>query len=309
MITIIVPVYNVQKYVERCLLSIKNQSFTDFECLIVDDGSTDDSLTICKQFEIKDSRFKIISKPNGGLSSARNRGLDNASGEYIYFIDSDDYIHKDSLFLLMSNIGDADIACGNFITFNQDVQIKTKVKKIRAWVLLEDDVYKNALNNRMPYIFAWNKLYRKELFDNLRYEKCLYEDIEIFYKIISKTKKVKCISFPTYYYNVGNTNSITSIKFSLRQMDSVKNARKLCFFIENKYPKLKKYCNKYLVANNFNILKKLINSSDRLYYGKEYLELSEYLLKNKKYFFYREKNILKAIYKYIMSIIIKNKGM
>ena len=103
-ISVIVPVYNTEKYLERCIKSIINQSLTDIEIIVINDGSTDNSEQILKNFACKDSRIRIINQKNAGLSITRNNGLQIASGEYISFIDSDDYIHKDMIKILYDNI-------------------------------------------------------------------------------------------------------------------------------------------------------------------------------------------------------------
>ena len=94
-ISVIIPVYNVEKYLSRCIESVLNQTYRNLEIIIVDDGSTDDSLNICRRYEKKDKRIKVIHQDNGGLSSARNKGLMNSTGEYISFVDSDDWLHPD----------------------------------------------------------------------------------------------------------------------------------------------------------------------------------------------------------------------
>lgn len=111
-ISVVVPIYNVDRWLPRCLTSIIGQSFTEFELLLVNDGSTDDSLEICQSFSKKDERIKIINKENGGLSDARNAGIDIAQGRYIVFVDSDDYLERNYLFNLYHNIikTNADIA-------------------------------------------------------------------------------------------------------------------------------------------------------------------------------------------------------
>ena len=112
-VSVIVPVYNVEKYIEKCLLSIQNQTFTDFECLVINDGTKDKSIEVAKKVVGNDPRFRFFDKENGGLSDARNFGIEKASGEYLCFIDSDDYIHEELLELtyMMGKEYDSDIVC------------------------------------------------------------------------------------------------------------------------------------------------------------------------------------------------------
>ena len=121
MISIIIPVFNGEKYIDRCLQSIRNSSYQEFEIIIIDDGSSDNTLSIIKKYEAQDNRIKVISKINGGSASARNVVIQNAKGQYIAFIDADDYIHKDYLKILYNNINDDDIdivECDFAIVYN-----------------------------------------------------------------------------------------------------------------------------------------------------------------------------------------------
>lgn len=146
-ISIIVPVYNVEKYLNRCLDSILNQTFTDFELILVDDGSTDNSGIICDEYKTKDNRIKVIHKENGGLSSARNAGLDIARGRYIGFVDSDDFISKDMYQILYNEAekNKADmIMCEfkkvdkNYEAINNNLYKKSDIKLLKKDEILED---------------------------------------------------------------------------------------------------------------------------------------------------------------------------
>ena len=168
-ISIIVPVYNVEKYLEKCVKSILNQTFTDFELILVDDGTPDSSGVICDQFAEKDERIKVIHKKNGGLSDARNTGIEVAKGEYIGFVDSDDYIAEDMYELLYTNIvnEEADLSiCGIYDVYeNKEAQ-----KRIRQYMILNKfEAIKVILEAKIVSVHAVNKLYKKELFTHVRY--------------------------------------------------------------------------------------------------------------------------------------------
>ncbi|HDT8053597.1 TPA: glycosyltransferase, partial [Enterococcus faecalis] len=135
-ISIIVPVYNVEKYLEKCVRSILAQTFTDFELILVDDGSPDSSGAMCDQFAEQDQRVKVIHKENGGLSDARNAGIEIATGEYLGFVDSDDYIADDMYELLYTNIvkEDADLSiCGIYDVYEG----KEPVEKQQQYIVLD----------------------------------------------------------------------------------------------------------------------------------------------------------------------------
>ena len=225
-ISIIVPVYKVEKYLCRCIDSILNQSFEDFELILVDDGSPDSCGIICDEYCKKDKRIKVIHKENGGLSSARNAGLDIAQGEYIGFVDSDDYINKDMYNIMYREIKktNSDIVICNYKNvYNYDYfNIKAKYK-------IEDIKYFNKINaleelygiKKIQFIVAWNKLYKKSIFLNLRYEENkIHEDEFIIHKILYKCKNVKYINCELYYY-MQRKNSIMSEDFNIKKLDAV----------------------------------------------------------------------------------------
>ena len=132
LVSIIVPVYNVEKYLERCLDSLINQTLKDIEIILVDDGSTDDSGNICDKYAKKDKRIKVIHKENGGLSDARNIGLSIANGRYLQFVDSDDFIHKQMIEILYNTIinNNADISICDFDKVYENTKIKYNTKEI-----------------------------------------------------------------------------------------------------------------------------------------------------------------------------------
>lgn len=200
--SIVVPVYNVEKYLNRCLNSILNQSFNDFELIIVDDGSTDSSLTICKQFSTLYSNVEVIHKNNGGLSSARNVGIDRASGKYIIFIDSDDFISSNMLF-----------DCYNILSHDESIDILNfGYNKItdKGDLISTHSYYNSELTVRDALIellmdcninsFAWSNIYKRELFEGIHFPiNTYYEDKYTTYRIYDKAKKIMII--PTLYYN------------------------------------------------------------------------------------------------------------
>ena len=171
LISIIIPVYNVEKYINKCLESVINQTYRNLEIILVDDGSEDKSGKICEEISIKDNRIRVIHKENGGLSDARNIGLDNSNGEYIAFIDSDDFIERDMIEFLYYNINkyDADISiCSNYI-FDEEECIDNSTKEIKVYNRLE--ILKEVLLDEKIRSYAWNKMYKRDLFYNIIFPK------------------------------------------------------------------------------------------------------------------------------------------
>lgn len=222
-ISIIVPVYNVEYYIEKCIKSILNQVFTEFELILVDDGSTDNSGNICDKYAEKDNRIIVIHKENGGISSARNIGLDIAKGEYIGFVDSDDFIHPmmyEILYTEIKNNKDSVVICQESRVYTDDIKYECineyNLKKYNNKEIIEL-VYKKG----DTFVYAWNKLYEKSIFEHLRYkEGVLYEDEDLTPKILYYAKNIIFIDKELYFYRQRN-NSIVNSKFSSKKFDRV----------------------------------------------------------------------------------------
>ncbi len=236
LISIIVPIYKVEKYIRKCLDSIVNQTYTNLEIILVDDGSPDSCGQICDQYAQKDSRIKVIHKLNGGLSDARNVGLDAMTGDYVTCIDSDDYISLDYVEKLYKAIIDtnSDISVCNFY-FNYEKSLKLipafkfDTDKI---VLDRNDALKTLLYQNNMETGAWGKLYSCRLFDGVRYPVGrLFEDIPTTYKLYLKATKVVSISDSLYYYLIRDS-SIMGQSFTPKKMDAVYMAKDMLDGIE-----------------------------------------------------------------------------
>ena len=219
MISIIIPVYNVEKFLKRCLDSVINQTFTDIEIILVDDGSKDSSGKICDKFKSKDNRIKVIHKENGGMSSARNAGLKICEGDYIFFIDSDDWLADENViqdFYETALKNDADFVYARINTATDERSYASKyVKKYR-------DVRLHFLSNPY-YLAAWNKLYSKNLKELLLFtEGRVNEDVDIIPIVFSRARKVSLLDRCTYNY-YKNQNSITRSNFSEKRFDMFKS--------------------------------------------------------------------------------------
>ena len=215
LISVIVPVYNSEKYLKKCIESILDQTYENIEIILVDDGSTDKSSAICDEYANKDLRISVIHKENGGLSSARNAGLKASCGELIGFVDSDDYIEPTMYEKLKENMDKygSDIAVCQFY---QSYKILTDLVDglDKEEVYEGKDKFSNLENdNYFMTVVAWNKLYKKDLFKSIKYpEGRLFEDSYIICDILTKAKKVSYINEPLYYYTIrksGMGNNIT----------------------------------------------------------------------------------------------------
>lgn len=208
-ISVVVPIYNVEKYLKECIESIINQTYKNLEIILVNDGSTDNSLLIAENFSKQDERIKLYSKPNGGLSDARNFGIDKATGDYIGFVDSDDKIFPEMFSVLHKLIkkNDADISMVDFVRSNEKIKnnfLDTKVygKEVFDKIML-DEICSHV----------WDKLFKKELFENIKFPVGMhFEDLAILYKITYKINKFVLSNQQLYWYRVDNVNSITQNK-------------------------------------------------------------------------------------------------
>lgn len=256
-ISIIVPVYNVEKYLKRCIDSILNQTFKEFELILVNDGSTDNCGKICDMYKGKDKRVKVIHKKNAGLSSARNVGLDLAKGKYIAFVDSDDYINKNMYEILYSNLikTDADISICNFQDVNDNSIININQSIDNYEYLIFNNIQalnKLYLGNNVNIVVAWNKLYKKDLFEDLRYDEGrIHEDEFIIHKLLYKSKKILYTNAELYYY-LKRQGSITQCDFNLKKLDVVYAFKeRVEFFMEKKLIELQFKAQKVYIDSFF----------------------------------------------------------
>lgn len=237
-ISVIVPIYNVEKYLEKCVESIKIQSFKNLEIILVDDGATDSSGVIADELALTDNRIIVVHKKNGGLSDARNAGIERATGRYLAFVDSDDMIHKEMFLTLYDLMVEhhADITeCYNFMFFSED---ELKDIKLNNEVIINDKVSASmnlktvVLDNQ---VMVWNKLYKRELFNNLSFSVGkLHEDQFITYKLFYEAEKIVTTRSSLYFYRKTD-QSIMRRAYNLSRLDVVKAYIECLEFYESKH--------------------------------------------------------------------------
>lgn len=317
-ISIIVPVYNVEEYLEKCIDSILNQIFKDFELILVNDGSTDNSLDICKRYKSIDDRICIIDKKNGGLSSARNAGLDIAKGEYIGFVDSDDYIHPQMYEILYDQIikNKADISICNYEeVYNYDecyfhYNENNKPDTIIEYLSNIQSLERIDSPEGVIFVVAWNKLYKRDIFKNLRYKHgIIHEDEYIIHRILYKCEKVVHIKKALYFY-MQRDGSIMQEKTKITRIDYLLAlSDRINFFYEKGLKDLQNKYERLYLVEIFNIypkLKKYKNYKKKLLLRLNFLKLILILRKNKDYS-YKEK-IMWIIFVLNPNIYIKYKN-
>ncbi len=213
LISVIVPIYNVEQYLNKCISSIINQTYKNLEIILVDDGSPDNCPFICDDFANKDKRIKVIHKKNGGLSDARNAGIELASGKYLCFVDSDDYIHETFVDILYNNLisSNSDISiCGFQKVFENRKSNTLQNNNSYLEIFNNEEILSNFYNKGMLFIVAWNKLYKTSLFKStgIRYPVGkIHEDEFIAHHVLSKCNRICFCHNPLYFYLI-RPNSI-----------------------------------------------------------------------------------------------------
>lgn len=283
LISVIIPVYNVEKYLQEAVYSVLNQTLKDIEIILINDGSTDSSGKICDEFRNKDSRIKVINQKNGGLSAARNAGLEIATGKYVTFLDSDDWLDKETYEKMMDLIvqENADMATFGFIREYKNHSEYTLVPKCRL-VMKDGEAFRYVAYNDYFCIIVCNKIIRRELFRSIRFPiGKTSEDYRVTFELLDKCSKVVYDSYPYYHYRMRKGSIGHSERISYEPRDATKNMMNI---VKNKYPQYFPYavlCHWYgLIAVNqmFQYHSKLRNSTEH----KLLLKEMNYL--TKKYF-------------------------
>ncbi len=227
LVSLIIPVYKVEKYLNKCVESVVNQTYKNLEIILVDDGSPDNCPNMCEAWAKKDSRIKVIHRKNGGLSAARNSGIEVAKGEYFCFVDSDDYVAKDYVKSLYESLksNNADMAICEVTEVNEKYNVIDD-KKTRERLTNCVKTGLELLDLILPaktyaYVVAWNKLYKRELFNNLRYaEGKIHEDEFIIHRLFARCNRVAIIDKPLYYY-LKRGDSIIGIGFNIKRINAL----------------------------------------------------------------------------------------
>lgn len=291
-VSVILPIYNVEKYLERAVESVNNQTYTNLEIILVDDGSTDSSGTICDEMSLRDNRIKVIHKQNGGVSDARNVGKSIATGQYILFIDPDDFINEKMIEILVNNIQayDADVSCCQYMdvydnnSFPQYSDVRTK-KLINREEFLKEYLYDTYITASVC-----TKLMKREISDKIDFPVGkVYEDAFYHLELAKTADRFVCITKPLYYY-YHRTNSITTKPYRKENMYAIEAYNNYLRYIEDTYEgKLKKSLRKSalfrLIHANFGVFDKMIVEKD-------YKDIPEYLVVKK----FLKSNVIKMIF-------------
>ena len=242
LISVIVPVYKVEKYLDKCVQSIVTQTYKKLEIILVDDGSPDNCPAMCDEYAGKDERVNVIHKDNGGLSDARNAGLNVCKGDYIMFVDSDDWVEPDYCEKALMSAVEYNVSCvvfgvNNIVNGKCESCSKTDKKQIFS----SEEIIRMALNDTFPYEYVPNKIFKRELFLNLRFPKgYLYEDMAVTCQALHRAQKVLAIPNCTYNYRIRRLGSISSESHKPKAVsDRYKIQKQRIPFLIANYPNLK----------------------------------------------------------------------
>ncbi len=245
MLSIIVPVYKTKQYLDKCVSSLIAQTYRDTEIILVDDGSPDECPKMCDEWAKKDARIKVVHRENGGLSAARNSGLEIATGDYIAFIDSDDYIDENMFSLLMSaaTANNADIAECAYIKVGEsekeEAQARSDAEKSEEVLAFNaENAMEELIRERSIHQVVWNKIYSKKVLEGLSFREGRLNEDEFFtYRAVGNSEIVISLKAQLYFY-VQHENSIMSSGYSVRRLDAVEALKERMDYVEEKFPKL-----------------------------------------------------------------------
>lgn len=265
LVSIIIPVYNVEKYLNKCIQSVVNQSYKNIEIILVNDGSQDNCHRICDEWAKKDERIKVIHQTNQGLSSARNSGIEIANGDYLCFVDSDDYIDTNYIQILYRTVheNNADMGICRFADIDENNKLleSGNIQQIAEGVYTGKDILKELIFTfKLPIRVVWNKIYKKSLFDNIRFAVGrINEDEFIIHRLIASSDKISVTNKVLYYY-LHRNNSIMSSGFNIKKIEyliALEDRIKVCEMVE------KNDCHSFL---SFKARFNLLNTITELYF-------------------------------------------
>lgn len=293
-ISIIVPVYNVEKYLDRCIKSILGQTFKDFEVILINDGSIDNSANICDRYSKKDERIKVIHKDNEGVSKARNLGIKLARGNYLVFVDSDDWIENDFLELLYKGIKqlNTDIVISGYV-YEKNGKIINNFKKSAERVFSKDEIRCEFFKQDKFSWTIYDKIFKKSLFINNSFDSRLKigEDMLLCWQLLNSVDNTGYIPLYKYHYDISASSTMTS-KFSLKWFHGLRVKKMIYNEVKNISKELKSLSNVVFIVEVMKLLK--LSKQSSKYNTKRLENLLQNILRKNLYiiFLYPNSNIL-----------------
>lgn len=281
LISIIVPVYNVDEYLEQCLSSLANQTYKNLEIILIDDGSTDKSALICDKWVNKDTRFKVFHIPNAGVSNARNFGLAKANGDYIGFVDSDDWINDDMYenMLLEMLKSQSDICCGGYVKEYIDHQ-SISLENYKSCVCTRNEALELIFSCDVPKHATWvlcDKLFRKEFVTNIKFDNKIVngEDMLFLWQVMKNVKKFSLLPLYGYHYRM-RSNSMVHTTMTKAHLTVIEAFRKVWLMSKKENKNIYELINNYYMMYAIVIVRKMLLLNNR-YYVTEIKRIQKYL--------------------------------
>ncbi|MCR4745365.1 MAG: glycosyltransferase [Lachnospiraceae bacterium] len=295
LISVLIPVYNAEKYIGRCIESVQKQEYSNIELILIDDGSTDQSGKICDRYAENDSRIKVFHEKNHGVAVSRNKALDNASGDYLIFVDADDHINSKMITELYRNMTEYN-ADMSICSYKESSSCEFTAKDIETSVdtISGADKFTGLFGDeKLSFIVPWGRLYKKELFEGLRYpDGKIHEDEYIAHYLLDRAKKITYNKAKLYCYfkeDEGNS-SITQSLFSMKRLDCIGA-------LEDRLEFFKKYANESLLEKTYD---DFLKRFQYYYYGVKYQFKDKADLAEK--LFLRYKELYREGKKYLSSV-------
>lgn len=265
MISVIVPAYNVEPYLEKCVESLVRQTYKELEIILVNDGSTDGTGALCDRLALTDERIKVIHKKNGGASDARNVGINVAEGEFYSFIDGDDFIEPDTYECMVAEMRNPDVSIVAAGLIDVDIQgITTFRVSPRRQTLTKEEAFKDIFGGK-GYITqsSGNKLFRSSLFEKIRYKKgIINEDMEILPRLLDISNSVVLLDKPVYHY-IKKPGSVTTSSYSMKRYEAIRIEEDVYRMCKAKYPDLQPYAGYYELRSLYGMLCNLTGCDNR----------------------------------------------
>lgn len=294
-ISIIVPIYKVEGYINKCIDSILNQTYKNLEIILVDDGSPDNSGKICDEYAEKDKRIKVIHKKNEGVSIARNIGIENASGGYIAFSDPDDYIGENYILYLyemcINNKSEISI-CG--IKSEVDNVIIDNEKKIKK-IMNKEEALKELLNEEYYYGNVCTKMFKRNIVEGIKFNPMLQigEDLDFCYNSFKKATNIYVDTSKMQYYCLVRKNSVTTEKYNEKWKKEIELCEDIISRVRTDYPNIEEYAIKRYIRINYSCIMKILKEDN--FDNNEYQEIKSNILRYKKYNIYKNFSMMKKI--------------
>lgn len=312
LVSVVVPIYNVEQYLERCLNSIVNQTYKNLEIILVDDGSTDSSGKICDKYNLIYTNIKVIHKKNGGLSSARNIGIECFNGEYLLFVDSDDFLNKDCIEISLKKIlmFEADICIFNYFECNTTNTQSRVLNKLENRLIGKEEIFNKFLtNSKVIYVLSWNKLYARAVIKNIHFpENRIYEDLAVCLDIYQNCSKIIQIDRPLYHYTI-RPESLSHATFNWKNENDFLYAmsQNINYFFNNNYNTIGNHIF-YVLINHYCSIEDKVKRNENKHYSEYRRNIAELYKNNRKKIsftnalFFHFPNMMYTIRKLIISL-------